>query len=237
MAAVLGRAVQVVGRVGARIGDRGGVDGRGALAEGLLDRGGPQRDRAHVHEANAGGAVATTATPTIAQSWARRTNFWNPHGARQPSGVRISTSTSSSASAVSQNPRKKSVAAISRSPDGPRATSVAAKGKHDGGKVGGGIAVRQRSADRAAGAHLRVADEPCGVREQGHVLAQHRRALDVAVAGERADGDVVTGVADVGQVGDAADVDEHRRASPDAASSAAAASGRRPAAWPRRRAR
>src|SRR5262249_27241439 len=41
-----------------------------------------------------------------------------------------------------------------------------------------------------------------------HVLLQHVGDLDVAVAGQGADGHVVTGVADVRQVGDAADVHE-----------------------------
>ena len=44
-----------------------------------------------------------------------------------------------------------------------------------------------------------------------HVLGQHSAGLDVHVTGERADGDVVAGVADVRQVGDATDVDERAR--------------------------
>ncbi len=43
------------------------------------------------------------------------------------------------------------------------------------------------------------------------MLVEQVAVLDVHVAGERADRDVVAGVADVRQVGDASDVDEHGR--------------------------
>ena len=68
-----------------------------------------------------------------------------------------------------------------------------------------------RAAERATVAHLRVADVSCGMREQRHVLAQQFGRLDVHVAGHRADGDVVAVVADVRQVGEATDVDQHAR--------------------------
>ncbi len=49
-----------------------------------------------------------------------------------------------------------------------------------------------------------------GVRQQRHVLAEQVGLLDVHVARERTDRDVVAGVTDVRQVADAADVDQHR---------------------------
>ena len=79
------------------------------------------------------------------------------------------------------------------------------------GKVGGRIAVGDGSADRAAVAHLRIADLTGCIGEQRNVLGEHRTVLEIHVAGERADGDVVTGIADVRQFTDAADVDEHAR--------------------------
>ena len=78
-------------------------------------------------------------------------------------------------------------------------------------QVGGRVGVGDRAADRAAVAHLRVADVAGGVRQQRHVLGEHVGVLDVVVAGQRADGDVVAGVADVRQVAEPADVDEHAR--------------------------
>ena len=62
------------------------------------------------------------ATPTIAQSCARRLNFWKPHPAPCIFGTRISVSSSSAASADVRKPSKKSAAAISRVPFGPCAT-------------------------------------------------------------------------------------------------------------------
>ena len=66
------------------------------------------------------------------------------------------------------------------------------------------------AADGAAVAHLRVAHVRGGVREERDVLGEKRIRLHLAVTGERTDGDVVTGVAHVGEVLDAGDVDEHR---------------------------
>ena len=68
-----------------------------------------------------------------------------------------------------------------------------------------------RAADRAAVTDLRIADMAGGMGQQRRVLVQQIGGLDVAVAGEGADRDVVAAVTDVRQVGDAADVDQHRR--------------------------
>ena len=57
---------------------------------------------------------------------------------------------------------------------------------------------------------MRIADVGRRVGEQRRVL-HDGRGLDVAVAGGAADGDVIAGVADVRQVADPPDVDEHRR--------------------------
>ena len=50
----------------------------------------------------------TAATPTMAQSWARRLNFWNDQPAPVAFGMRTSVSSSSGARAVSRKPVKKS---------------------------------------------------------------------------------------------------------------------------------
>ena len=68
-----------------------------------------------------------------------------------------------------------------------------------------------RAADRAAVAHLRVADQRGGLRDQRAALGQHRVADEVGVPRERADRDPVALVAHVAEVGEAADVDEQRR--------------------------
>ena len=64
----------------------------------------------------------TAATPTVAQSCARRTNFWYDQPPPSSFGTRISVTTSCGPSAVSYTPRKNSAAGITRSPSGPRAT-------------------------------------------------------------------------------------------------------------------
>ena len=68
-----------------------------------------------------------------------------------------------------------------------------------------------RATDRAAVTHLRVADVAGRVLQQRGVLGEQVGVLDVVVPGERADGDVVAVLADVAQVAEAADVDEHAR--------------------------
>ena len=63
--------------------------------------------------------------------------------------------------------------------------------------------------DGAAVTHLRVAHVAGGVGQQRHVLGQQRAVLHIHVPGEGTDGDVVAGIADVRQVGDTTDVDQH----------------------------
>ena len=66
-----------------------------------------------------------SAMPTIAQSCARRTNFWKLQPAPVAFGKRISVRSSSSPTAVSRKPVKKSSAVIVRVPEGPVTTIVA----------------------------------------------------------------------------------------------------------------
>ena len=56
--------------------------------------------------------------------------------------------------------------------------------EHDRGKVGRGIAVRERAAQRAAVAHLRVADLVRGVREQRHLRVQELGGLELVMTHE-----------------------------------------------------
>ena len=179
--------------------------------------------------------LRTAATPTIAQSCARRLNFWNDHPApgtfgHADLGEQLVGGERRLEEAGEEVAGRDRALALAR----PR-HERAAQGEHHRGKVGGGIGVRERTADRAPMAHLRVADLAGGVGEERHLLLEQVRGLDVAVASQRADRDVVAAVADVGQVLQPADVDQHRRATPAAASSAAAASGHRRESWRRRR--
>ena len=82
------------------------------------------------------------------------------------------------------------------------------EGEENRGRVRGGIAVRDRAADRAAVANLRVADEAGRLGDDRALGPQELALLDVPVAREGADRDRVPVVLDVGEVGDPADVDE-----------------------------
>ena len=80
-------------------------------------------------------------------------------------------------------------------------------------QVAGRVGMGDRAADRATVADRGIPDVARRVGEQRDMLGEQRRRLDVAVPRERTDGDVVAGVADVREVGDPADVDEHGRLS------------------------
>ena len=161
--------------------------------------------------ATPGVSPPTAATPTIAQSCARRLNFSNAQPAPLVLGTRTSVMISSGASAVSRKPWKKSSAAITRSPPLPRTTMLPRRASTHRGQVGRRVAVRERAAEGAAVTDLRIADLAAAARQDRHVLAHQRVVLDVVVAGEAADRDRVAGVAHVGEVGEPTDVDEHRR--------------------------
>ena len=81
--------------------------------------------------------------------------------------------------------------------------------EQDGGQVRGGVGVRDRAADRTAVPDLRVTDLPGGVGEQRYLAAEKLGMLDVVVPGQGADRDVRALVGDVGQVTQAAQVDDH----------------------------
>ncbi len=69
----------------------------------------------------------------------------------------------------------------------------------------------QGAADRAPVANLGVADETGHMGQDRHLGLHQVAVLDVMVAGQRPDGDVIAAVADVGQVTDPGDVDEDGR--------------------------
>ena len=103
--------------------------------------------------ATPGASPPTAATPTIAQSCARRLNFWNAQPAPLVLGTRTSVMISSGASAVSRKSWKKSSAAITRSPPLPRTTMRAAQGEHAprAGRTRGRRARASRRACRGGG--------------------------------------------------------------------------------------
>ena len=94
---------------------------------------------------------------------------------------------------------------------GPACHDRAAEREHHRRQVRRGVAVGQRTGERAAVANLRVADFTGRSREERDVLGEDLAVLDVVVAGEPTDRDVVAGVVDVREVAEAAHVDEHRR--------------------------
>jgi hypothetical protein len=87
----------------------------------------------------------------------------------------------------------------------------AAQGQDGGGQVGGRVAVGQRAAQGAAVADLGVADEAGHMGQERHLRLQHVGGLQLPVPGEGADGHLVALLADVGEVGEPADVDDHGR--------------------------
>ena len=187
--------------------------------------------------ATPGASPPTAATPTMAQSWARRLNFSNAQPAPSVFGTRTSVMISSGASAVSRKPRKKSSAAITRSPPLPRTTMLPPEREDHRGQVRRGVAVRERPAERAAVADLRVADLARGCAQDRDVLPHQRVVLDVVVPGEPTDGELVAARRARTRGRRAGRRRPAPTASPTAASSVAAASARRRGAWRRRRAR
>ena len=148
------------------------------------------------------------ATPTVAQSWVLRVNL--RYVPCETTGMRISVSTSCCPSAVVNIPVKKSRAGIVRSPAGPCTTSSASSGQQDRPEIRGRVAVRDRAADRAAMADLRVADVRRRGRHRRTAFREDRVDREPCERRQRSDRDVVAVVADVAQVVEAADVDEQR---------------------------
>src|SRR5262249_8988822 len=82
-------------------------------------------------------------------------------------------------------------------------------GQHGGRMVVGRIGVREVATDGGPVAHQRIGDHPGGV-EQQRVRSRHDgRFLELVLARERANGEVVAPLLDVGEVAEAVDVDEH----------------------------
>jgi hypothetical protein len=132
----------------------------------------------------------TVATPTVAQSWARRVNFTYDQPAGQSFGTRISASTLAARTAHDH---------------------VSVERRQNRRQVGRRIAVRNRTADRPAVSHLRIADQARRVRDDRHVLLHERIVLEVVVTRQRSDRELLARVPHVAKVADATDVDEQRR--------------------------
>ncbi len=77
--------------------------------------------------------------------------------------------------------------------------------------ISGGVGVSERTAEGATMANLWVTDLGGGVRQQRRMFSDEIAGLDGPVLGQRADGEMIAGIVDVGQVIEAADVDHHRR--------------------------
>jgi hypothetical protein len=82
--------------------------------------------------------------------------------------------------------------------------------QQDGRHVAGRVTVRDRSADRAHVADLRIADLTRRVCDDRAELLERFGVRDVVMPRERPDRDPVAVLADVGQVGEPADVHERR---------------------------
>ena len=150
------------------------------------------------------------ATPTIAQSLARRTNFWYPQSGPGRRGTRTAVSSSSGSRLVSKNPAKKSSALTVRRPAGPGDLHGAAQRDQRHRQVRCRVGVREGTADRAPVPDLRVADLRRGVGQQRRLGPDQAGRGDVGVAGGGADHQVVAIGPDAGQLADPADVNHDR---------------------------
>ncbi len=154
----------------------------------------------------------SAATPTVAQSWARRLYFRYDQPVESPSfGTLISVSSSPGPTAVSNTPVKKSAAATVRSPPGPTIDELGAEGEHHGGQVRGRVAVGERASDRAPVTNLRIADLAGGGGHDRAMLLEQRIPVHRGVLREGADRELGAAVTHIGEVGESTDVDELRR--------------------------
>ncbi len=140
MTAEVGARRMIRRRISALCGQGRGIFDRRTVAEGLLRLARVQRGAAHVRQRDDARSMdpfpwTTTATATVAQSWARRLIFVYDQPADPSFGTRISTSISSGARAVWKTPVKNSRAGMERSPPGPRATSSRVEGENHGREV------------------------------------------------------------------------------------------------------
>src|SRR5581483_6281130 len=172
----------------------------GTRAEGLLDGGGPQRRGAHVDEGDTGVAVLDGGDADNGPVESPAVELLiRPAGAghlRHPDlGQEL----------VGGERRLQESGEEGGGGDGAFAAGTAgherpAEGQDDRREVGGRVAVGQGAADGAAVADLGVADEAGDVGQDRHFGPEDVAVLDVVVAGQRPDGDVVTAIADVGQI-------------------------------------
>ena len=177
-------------------------------------------------------AATTAATPTVAQSCARRRNFRYD----QPAAAELRhADLGQDVLRARARSRRRRGRTLPRRPSARRpalgsSTSASSAMQHRR-QVGRRVAVRERAADRAAMAHLRIADHARPRSEtSGQCSCSSGSCCDVVVPRQRADRERVAGVAHVATARRCA---RRRRAAPaarTAAAAAAAASGRRRAA-------
>ena len=154
-------------------------------------------------------STRAAATPTVAQSCARRSIL--RYVPACTFGTRISVSTSCACERRDEHAGEELCRGDRPLAARPARDELGVEREHDRREVGRRVAVRDRTADRAAVAHLRVADPGGGLPDQRAVLREHRIAHELCVPRERADRDPVAVVADVAQLVEPADVDEQRR--------------------------
>ena len=85
-----------------------------------------------------------------------------------------------------------------------------AKSKRCCRQIAGWVGVRDRTTDRATMSHLCITYMTSRMRKQRCMLMQNFRSLDIHVACQCTNGDVVARIFDVRQIFDATDIDQHR---------------------------
>ena len=128
--------------------------------------------------------LRTQATPTMAQSCARRLNFWNDHPA--PARLRH-PDLGEQLVGVECRLEETGEEVVDRdlsSTRWPLRDQCGAQGQQHRRKIGRRIAVRDRSADRAAVAHLRIADLSGGVAQQRGLRSEKIGAFEIVMAGQ-----------------------------------------------------
>ena len=95
-----------------------------------------------------------------------------------------------------------------RSPSGPRMTTLALSAEQAAERSSAASAWHSEPPIVPAVAHDRVGDHVLGVAEHREVLGEQLGPQQVDVAGERADADLVALLADVGELGEVVDVDQ-----------------------------
>ena len=161
--------------------------------------------------ATPGVSPPTAATPTIAQSWARRLNFSNAQPAPSVFGTRTSVMISSGASAVSRKSRKKSSAAITRSPPLPRTTMLPRSASTTAGRSDAGSPC---ASDPPSVPRWRTCGSPTSPAAALRIGTCCRTSASCSTSWCRVSPPMASSsprVAHVGEVVEATDVDEHRR--------------------------